>query len=279
MKQYIIFFLFIALFGLTGAAANAQTTALTVMAPVGVHPQPTIVFNGQQNTPFTVLHLLTSGGDVLVSSITVQRTGLANDAAFSEILILDENGQQIGKATLNTSTHTATIPVSFTIKDSTVKVITIAANRTSGVGYGGQTASFTLLNINSDASVLSGLPVTGTSHTLSDLTVGNQENSTNLDTQKPFVDMKLNGLDGHVKIKEGSSLTVTWNSQNAKLCVGYGQSFKGNIYGDWGAVGKQLPTSGFEVFTPSYNLNAITEIGIQCATESDRHAEKTRSPS
>jgi len=38
---------------------------------------------------FTKVNLTATGGDVIVDSLVVQRTGLANDAAFSSLDIVD----------------------------------------------------------------------------------------------------------------------------------------------------------------------------------------------
>ncbi len=149
----------------------AAKTTTTLSAISGVQPASYIAFKGQKNIPFTAVNLSASGGDAVISSLTVERTGFANDAAFARVAVLDEGGNILGSGLLGTN-HQSVIVSPLYIEDGQTKKITIAADRSTVNGYGGQVAYFSLMGINSSADVIKGLPITGAGHTISDAGVG-----------------------------------------------------------------------------------------------------------
>jgi hypothetical protein len=125
--------------------------------------------------PFTTFMVTNNSGVVqTINSVTVQRTGFANDAAFSGIVLLDQTGMQIGVSSTFNSNHQANIGTPFTINPGETKTLTIAGNMASNLtSYSGQIASIQVVAVNSTAAVNGSLPITGASHTLnSTLAIG-----------------------------------------------------------------------------------------------------------
>lgn len=150
-------------------------TGLTVSA--GAQPTANLAAGGAARVPFTKVVLTASAdGAVVVDSILVERTGLSQDAAFAGIVLLDEDGTQLGIAKTLNSLHQATVGEAFTVNAGTSKTITIAANMTTKTlmaDYTGQVGSLTVVGVNTSATVNGALPIVGTSHTMnSSLTIG-----------------------------------------------------------------------------------------------------------
>ncbi|MDP3999647.1 MAG: peptidoglycan-binding domain-containing protein [bacterium] len=124
--------------------------------------------------PFTkVLLTASADGDVTVNSLTVERIGLAADAALDGVLLLDSVGNQLGiKKTLN-SEHKANVGETFVVKAGQTVSVVVAANRAAvGGSYGGQTLALRVTAVNTSASVF-GTPLVGTTHTINEtLTIG-----------------------------------------------------------------------------------------------------------
>jgi hypothetical protein len=139
-----------------------------VTVAAGIQPANTLAFNNATRLPFTVVKFTASSDkDVNVSSLTVERTGLANDAAFSGVVLVDESGTQLGVATLN-STHQAILSGGFIVRAGQTRTMTIAANRGTTVGCAGQVASFSLVSVAANATVNGTLPIVGASHTINE---------------------------------------------------------------------------------------------------------------
>jgi hypothetical protein len=152
----------------TPTPAVAVGTGLSVSSPV--QPMNSVAPASAARVPFTKV-TLTAGtdGDVTVNSLTVARTGLANDAAFSGIVLLDENGTQIGIAKTLNSNHQTTVGEPIVVKKGTSRTLTIGGNMTDAatmVSYAGQVATLTVVGVNTSATVSGSLPVTGAAHTM-----------------------------------------------------------------------------------------------------------------
>lgn len=158
----------------TPAAVPAATGTLRV--ETGTHPASSLFPTNSTRVPFTVVKFTAPAGqDVTVNSVTLERTGLASDSAFSGVVLLDETGTQLGVAKTLNSAHQAVITDKFEVKGGTTRTITLAGNaQTSNGGYGGQIAYLSLVNVAHTASSLAGsLPITGTGHTVNEtLTIG-----------------------------------------------------------------------------------------------------------
>lgn len=154
--------------GTTGQPACPVTpagTGLTVSA--GTHPATGLLHpDNAVRVPYTAAVFTASAdGAVTVNSVTVERQGASTDATFSGVVLLNENGVQVGlEKTLN-SNHQAIMSEPFTIPAGTSRTMWIAANRTTG-GTNGTQASFALVAVSSAATVNGTLPIVGTTRTM-----------------------------------------------------------------------------------------------------------------
>ena len=185
--------------GFVGPLTRAKINALCAGSVVSTNPNPTpsagtglmvsaaaqpangLAPNGTSRIPFTNFTLTAgSDGDVTVTGVTVQRTGAAQDAAFSGVVLIDQTtGLQVGISKTLNSNHQATIGDTIIIPRGTSKTFTVAANRGTTSSYAGQVASFSVVSVNTTAAVTGSLPITGASHTINEnLTVGTVSTST-----------------------------------------------------------------------------------------------------
>lgn len=147
-----------------------------LMVSGGTQPAAQLAPLGAARVPFTNI-TFTAGndGDVTVNGVVVQRGGPSTDAAFSGIVLLDEQGNQIGTAKTLNSAHQATL-AGFTVPKGTSRTLTVAANRrttdASSVDAGA-VANFSVVAVNTSATVNGSLPIIGTNQTLNNgLTIG-----------------------------------------------------------------------------------------------------------
>lgn len=169
--------------GSTTTTGGTTTGGTTTTTPVGtglavmsaIQPSATLAPNSSARVPFTKVTLSAGNdGDVTVNSLTVERTGLGSDAAFSGIVILDEDGTQLGIAKTLNSNHQAVVGEAFTVKSGTSRTITVAGNMASSLtSYAGQVVSLSVVAVNTSATVTGALPITGAGHTINaSLTIG-----------------------------------------------------------------------------------------------------------
>ena len=151
----------------TTEAAVAVGTGVTI--GTASQPAATLAVENSIHLPFTAFTLTASAdGDVLVDSLTVERTGLANDAAFSGVVLLDSDMIPITAVakTLN-STHQAVLSDDFTVPKGTTKTYYLAGNFIADMAnYAGQVPSLSLVAVNTTAQVTGALPISGTGHTV-----------------------------------------------------------------------------------------------------------------
>ena len=147
--------------------------SLSVFA--GSQPANSLAPLGAARIPFTTVVLSAGSSDVTVNSITVERSGLAQDASLSGVVLLDSDGTQIGISKTLNSNHQAMVGEPFVVKAGTSKTVTIAGSRptSDSSAYAGQVVGLSVVSINSSASVSGSLPITGAMHTInSSLTLG-----------------------------------------------------------------------------------------------------------
>lgn len=149
----------------TGLTVNAGTPIANALAPQGASRVPF--------TNFTV----TAGldGDVVMNSVTVQRVGPGQDAAFAGVVLVDTaSGEQIGTAKTFNSNHQANVGAPVTIKAGTTRTFQIAGNMASSLAsYAGEAPGLSVVGVNTSATVTGSLPITGAFHTTNaTLTVG-----------------------------------------------------------------------------------------------------------
>lgn len=152
----------------TPAPVVSVGTGLSVSAPA--QPANSVAPATAARVPFTKV-TLTAGndGDVTVNSLTIARTGLANDAVFSGIVLLDEAGVQIGIAKTLNSNHQTIVGEPIVVKKGSSRTLTIGGNMASVAtmgSYAGQVATLTVVGVNTSATVSGALPITGAAHTM-----------------------------------------------------------------------------------------------------------------
>lgn len=163
--------------GTTTGGATTASGALTVEA--GVQPLASLAPGNltaqAARVPFTVIKLTAGASDATINGVKVRRTGLASDAAFSGVVLLDENGLQLGIAKTFNSAHEATVGEAMTIKAGTTRTLTIAGNMADAAtgGYAGQVASISVIGVDSTTAPGGTFPIVGAAHTInSTVTIG-----------------------------------------------------------------------------------------------------------
>ncbi len=149
-----------------------QGGSLTVSA--GSQPSNSLAPTSAARVPFTTIVLTAGSSDVTVNSVTVERVGLAQDAVISGVVLLDNNGAQIGIAKTLNSNHQAIVGEPWVIRAGTSQTITVAANMNSSLSsYSGQVVGLNVVAVNTSASVSGSLPIMGAQHTVnSTLSIG-----------------------------------------------------------------------------------------------------------
>ena len=159
----------------TPPAPVAVGSGLTVTG-AAEQPASQLVPEGSARVPFVKAVLTASAdGDVTVKTITVERKGIADDAAFDSIILLDEDGVQIGNSKTLSSDHKVNLNETVTVKAGTSKTITIAGNMVASLdNYSGQVAKLAITAVGAGTSAVNAsLPIEGNGMTLnSTLAIG-----------------------------------------------------------------------------------------------------------
>ncbi len=140
-------------------------------------PDSGIVVGNAARVPFTKVSFVNSGSaDITVDSMMVERTGLAQDAVFSSLDVLD-GGTMLplnnSSKTLG-SEHTATFNDDFVVEGNSTMVVILAANMGTLSSYAGETPALSLISVTLAEGEASGsLPITGNDMTINGtLTIG-----------------------------------------------------------------------------------------------------------
>lgn len=147
--------------GLTAGTGTTLSVALAADTPASG-----IVLSNQVRAPFTTFTLTAStDGDVVVDSVTIQRTGLAQDAEFSSVDLIDDATNSAVNETGKTfnSEHKATFTEDLTVPAGTTKTYTLAGNMGALASYAGETPvlSVTAIALKGGATLVGTLPVSG----------------------------------------------------------------------------------------------------------------------
>ncbi len=151
--------------GTTGGTTAPAGTGLSVSS--ASQPANALFVEKAARVPFTRFTVTAgSDGDVVMNSVTVKKTGLINKSAFNGIVLLDENGMQLGSSKTLNSNHEAIVGEKVTIAKGTSKTFTVAANApTSLDSYAGEVGGLQVVGINTPATVSGTLPINGANHT------------------------------------------------------------------------------------------------------------------
>ncbi len=162
--------------GSTGSTGGTTTTPVagSLMVTAGSQPSNSLAPQSASRVPFTTVTLTAGSADVTVNSITVERSGLLQDATLAGVVLLDSNGMQIGIAKTLNSNHQAMVGEPFVIKAGTSKTVTVAGNMNSSLtSYAGQVGGLNVVAVNTSGSVSGALPIMGAQHTINaSLTLG-----------------------------------------------------------------------------------------------------------
>ena len=166
----------------SSAASSASSVAATgegLTITSATQPAATLAVKSAARLPYTKVTLTAGSQDVTVTGITVERTGLANDAAFSGVVLLDDTGTQLGIAKTFNSDHKATVGDTVKITAGTSKTFTVAGNMAaSQTDYAGQVAYLSVTGVITSATVSGLLPISGAGHTINNsLTIGSVTNA------------------------------------------------------------------------------------------------------
>ena len=138
-----------------------------VAVAAGTQPGNSLAPQGASRVPFTTVVLTAGSADVTVNSITVERVGLAQDAVFSGLVVLDSKGMQVGVSKTLNSNHQAVIGEPWVIKAGTSQTVTVAGNMASSLSsYSGQVVGLNVVAVNTSATVSGSLPISGAQHTV-----------------------------------------------------------------------------------------------------------------
>lgn len=149
-----------------GTPAVPTGTGLSVAS--AAQPANSLAPESASNLPFTKFSVTNNSGSAqTISGVTVQLGGLANKAAFSSLVLLDEAGIQIGNTRTINSNDQATVGESMTLQPGETRVLTIGANMGGTLtSYAGQIATLSVVSVNTSATVAGSLPISGASHTI-----------------------------------------------------------------------------------------------------------------
>jgi hypothetical protein len=165
----------------TGGTGTTPTGAgLSVAA--AAQPTNSLAPQGASRVPFTKLTLTNnSGAAVTVNGITVERTGLGQNAVFSGIVLVDDTtNTQVGTSKTLNSNYQAVVGDTFTVNPGETKRFTIAGNMATPLtSYAGQVVGLSVVGVNTSATVSGSLPITGAYHTVNaSLSIGTVSTST-----------------------------------------------------------------------------------------------------
>jgi hypothetical protein len=151
-----------------GPVPTGTGTGLTVMS--GTQPAASLASQNAINVPFTRVKFTASNdGDVIVNSITVERTGLMVDAVLTGVVLLDESGNRLGLSKTLNANHQAILTEPFVVKAGQTREMTIAGDMAASLAtYAGQSGFLSLVGVNTAANVTGCCvpPITGSNQTI-----------------------------------------------------------------------------------------------------------------
>lgn len=162
--------------GTTGTTTTTTTAGSGLTVSAATQPSETLAPESAARLPFVKITLTAANdGDVTVKSLTIRRDGLGDDAVFAGVLLLDEDGTQIGlEKTLN-SNHQTSLNQAFVVKKGTSKTLTVAGNMATSLdSYAGQVVKLTVVAVDAGSAAVAGsLPISGNGMTVNGtLTLG-----------------------------------------------------------------------------------------------------------
>ncbi|OGY90176.1 MAG: hypothetical protein A2677_04065 [Candidatus Komeilibacteria bacterium RIFCSPHIGHO2_01_FULL_52_14] len=142
--------------------AGSLTVSLSPSTPAANQ----VLIGAAASVPMVTLRLQTGGTAVIVDSVTIQRGGLASDAAFTDFDLLRADTWLTlnnSSKTLN-STHNATFNDDFTVPANSTWDVIVAANMAASLAtYAGEypTVNVTAITLKNNSTLSGTLPING----------------------------------------------------------------------------------------------------------------------
>jgi hypothetical protein len=203
----------------TGTGSTTSTPGSGLSVSSAAQPSAGLAPLGAARIPFTkVTFTASNDGDVTVSGVVVERVGQSVDAVLQDVVLLDENGTQVGVSKTLSSTHQATLSEPFVVKKGTSRTMTVAANRPSSgtAAHAGMVVGLNVVAVNTAAAVSGSMPIAGAMHTVNEgLTIGTVSLS-RASTDPGAAQSKEVGQTGYtfsgIKVTAGSAEKIKINS-------------------------------------------------------------------
>ncbi|MBI4114444.1 MAG: hypothetical protein HY445_01225 [Candidatus Niyogibacteria bacterium] len=209
----------------TGTVPSGSDT-LTVVA--GQQPADSLAVDNAQGLPFTVFTATAGGSDVTIDSVTVERQGLAADASFSGVVLLDGDGLRIGLSKSFNSVHQAVLSEDVVVKAGMTKTFTVAADMAAdNATRVGETPlmAVTAIKLTGNTTLNASLPIKGAIHTINaSLVIGSLTMSIGPLDPGSSVNKKVGDANGYtfssIKMTAGSAEDVSlknirWNQSGS----------------------------------------------------------------
>ncbi|RJR30878.1 hypothetical protein C4569_03780, partial [Candidatus Parcubacteria bacterium] len=154
-----------------GLSTDGSGSSLTCSLAADT-PASTIAFESAARVPFTYVNCTASAdGDVVIDSLTVERSGAASaDGIFSSIALIDrDTEEQIGLNKSLNSSHQATINDDITVSAGTTKKLALTGNMAASLdAYAGQVPFLSLaaMTLSGSSTLSATLPITGNYQTV-----------------------------------------------------------------------------------------------------------------
>ncbi|MFA5651801.1 MAG: peptidoglycan-binding domain-containing protein [Candidatus Paceibacterota bacterium] len=109
---------------------------------------------------------------VVVTNVTLQRGGVSNDSALTNIYLYNGVNRLTDSASISSGKITFNAPAGlFTVPAMSKMTVAVKADIVSGTAYNGQTIIITLTNVSASVPVAGSLPLSGASQTISSATL------------------------------------------------------------------------------------------------------------
>lgn len=140
-----------------GTTVPAGSATLTVTAAAD-QPVAQLLPTNAANVAFLKLTFTAGSSDVTVNSMKVKKTGSGDKASLSGVILIDQDGTQIGTEKTLNALDEAVLNDSFTVKAGTSRTITVGGNRISGTSpsYAGQVLGLSVVSVDAGSATLVG---------------------------------------------------------------------------------------------------------------------------
>lgn len=251
-----------------------------VTISAAAQPANSLAPQSAARVPFTTFTLTNNtSAAVSITGIVVQRTGLANDAVFAGIVLVDETGTQLGNSKTLNSNHQATVGDTFTLNPGQTKTLTVAGNMASSLSaYAGQVVSISVIGVNTSVAVSGSLPISGAQQTINaSLAIGSlgaSLGSSDLNATTTESIGVTARIGASVRLAAGSSedvwlKSIRWNQSGSAsasdianvMTVVDGTSYPTTVSADGKYYTTVFPGSGIKI-EKGFNKEAVVKFDI-----------------